>query len=372
MAGLKRILFKLLIKEFYAINAGYFLFFFILFFGVVSPSDLVFFHVSIMLGMFNSPVLMAVVMLLWLLYISKCVFFGIKTFGKPENHFLTNLQSFSFNKQLVLFFINLFLLYLPVVIYSCFVVAMAFKQQHAGLAFVLISYHLLICIAGALAWYHNLNNSLTKNNNGFASLPRRLNAIGKISWPFYLLTYTAFHRKITFFSIKLFSLFVLYILFVLNKDDFNFINFIIIFLIVIMAHAVMPFYYISFMERNLSFIRNLPVSLLKTGLIYFISYCIILIPELLFLLVNAHGHISLTDIFLLYDIAVVNLLLFTAILYMEEMRMKKYFKIVFGIFFVSTFLLHFKNYTFLIGAEFLIAIIIFINGYHLYERKRNG
>ena len=123
------------------------------------------------------------------------------------------------------------------------------------------------------------------------------------------------------------------------------------------------------MERNLSFYRNLPVPLLKTGLIYFITYCIILIPELLFLLVNAHDYISLTDIFLLYGVAVVNLLLFTAILYMEEIRMKQYFKIVFGIFFVSTFVLHFKNYTLLIGSELLIAIIVFINSYHRYESK---
>ena len=364
-----RILFKLFIKEFYAINAGYFLFFFILFFGVVSPTDLVFFHVSLILGMFNSPVFMAGVMLFWLLYSIKCVFFGNRILSKPENNFLTNLQSFSFKRQLVLFFINLFLLYLPVLIYSCFVVTLAFKHQHASLAFVLISYQLFICITGALAWYFNLNNTWTKNNSGFAYLLNKMNAVGKISYPFYLLTYTAFHRKISFFSIKLFSMFVFYILFVLNKDDFNFINFIMIFLIVIMAHAIVPFYYISFMERDLSFYRNLPVPLLKTGLIYFIAYCIILIPELLFLLVNALNYISLTDIFLLYGVAIVNLLLFTAILYMEEMRMKKYFKIVFVVFFVSTFVLHFKNYTFLIGAELFIATIIFINSYHLYETK---
>ena len=369
MAGIMRIFFKLFIKEFYAINAGYFLFLFILLFGVVSPTDLVFFHVSLILGMFNSPVFMAAVMLLWLLYSMKCLLFGNKTLSKPENNFLTNLQSFSFKKQLALFFINLFLLYLPVVIYSCFVVALALKHQHTGIAFLLISYQLIICITGTLVWYFNLNNTFIKNNSRLAYLLSKSNAIGKISYPFCLLSYTAFHRKISFFSIKLFSIFVFYILFVLNKNDFNFMNFITVFLIVIMAHAIMPFYYISFMERDLSFYRNLPVPLLKTGLIYFISYCIILIPELLFLLVNAHDYISLTDIFLLYGVAVVNLLLFTAILYMEEIRMKQYFKIVFGVFFVSTFVLHFKNYTLLIGAELLIAIMIFIYNYHHYESK---
>jgi hypothetical protein len=136
-----------------------------------------------------------------------------------------------------------------------------------------------------------------------------------------------------------------------------------------MAHAVLPFYYISFMERDLSFYRNLPVPLVKTGLIYIITYCIVLIPELLFLLVNAHDHVSLTDIFLLYGVAVVNLLLFTALLYMEEMRMKKYFRIVFAVFFVSIFALHFKNYILLISIELLIATLIFVNSYHLYESK---
>jgi hypothetical protein len=369
MTGIQRIFFKLFIKQFYAINAGYFLFFFILFFGVVNPADLVFFHVSIMLGLFNSPVLMAVIMLLWLLYFSKCVFFGIKTINKPENNFLTNLQAFSFKRQWALFFFNVILLYLPVLIYSCFVVALAFKQQHAGIAFILIGYQLIVCSTGAFAWYFNLNMTAKKNNSRLAYVLSRLNTVGKIRFPFYLLTFTAFHRKITFFCIKLFSMFVFYILFVLNRSDFNFINFNVIFLIVIMAHAILPFYYISFMERDLSFYRNLPVPLVKTGLIYIITYCIVLIPELLFLLVNALDHVSLTDIFLLYGVAVVNLLLFTALLYMEEMRMKEYFKIVFAVFFVSIFALHFKNFILLISIEFLIATLIFINSYHLYESK---
>ena len=370
MGSVMRLLFRILIREFYAINAGYFLFFFIFFFGVVSPNDLVFYHVSLILGMFNSAAFMVVVMLLWFFYNLKCLFFCSKTLNRPENIFLTNLQVFSFKKQFVLFLINHFLLYLPVLVYSGFVVGMAFKHGHTALALILIGYQLFNCVIGALACYYNISNTWKQNKRGLAYLVSKMNTRRKISYPFYLISYTAFHRKITFFSLKLFSLFMLYVLFVLNRDDFSFINFIMIFLILIMAHAVMPFYYISFLEKKMAFSRNLPVPLLKTGVLYFITYCVLFLPELLFLLINALHYLSLIDVLLLYTIAVVNLLLFTAILYMEDIHMKKYFKIIFVIFFVSTFILNLKARVFLIGADLLIASIVFINSYHRYESKQ--
>lgn len=310
-------------------------------------------------------------MLLWLFYNVKCIFFGNKTLNKSENSFLVNLQLFSFRKQAVIFFINHLLLYLPVLVYSFFVVAMSFKNKHTGIAFLLIVYQLINCIIGGFLYYFSLNSSFKKNNMKFSYLQSKVNAISSISYPFYLLTYTAFQRKITFLSIKLFSLFILYILFVLNKNDFNYINFIIVFLTLVMAHAILPFYYISFFEKQISFYRNLPVSRLKIAFIYFITYCVVLIPELLFLLTNAHDHISFSDIFLLYTIAVVNLLLFTSILYTEDIRMKKYYKIIFVVFFISVFLLNLKNYILLIGAELLITAIVFISNYHRYETKQS-
>jgi hypothetical protein len=370
MVSIMRLFFRIFIRAFYIINAGYFLFFFILFFGLVSPTDLGFYHLSLILGMFNEPLFMGGVMLLWLFYNGKCILFVNNTINKPENNDLTNLQVFPFRQQFVLFGINQLLLYLPVLIYSGFVIALAFKYQHVGIAFILIAFQIINCVMGAVAGYLNMNSTWKKNDIGFTYLFNRITAISKISYPFYLLTYTAFHRKITFFSIKLFSLFVLYIIFVLNKNDFSFINFIVVFLMLIMAHAMLPFYYINFIERTLSFYRNLPLSLLKISLIYFITYSIILIPELLFLLINGLQYVSLTDIVLLYFVALVNLLLFTAILYTEEIRMKKYLKIIFLVFFVSIFALNLKNYILLIFAELLIATITFISSYHLYESKQ--
>src|SRR5687768_5533216 len=106
MVSIMRLFLRVLVREFYVINAGYFLFFFILFFGEINPADLVFFHTSLILSMFNEPLFMGAVMLVWLFYNFKCIFFGSKTLNKPENSFLVNLQSFSFRKQSVIFFTN--------------------------------------------------------------------------------------------------------------------------------------------------------------------------------------------------------------------------------------------------------------------------
>src|SRR5687768_12754133 len=135
MISALRILIKTQVREFYTINAGYFLFFFFLFFGVVEPGSMIFYHKSIMLGMFNAPAFLGLVMVVWLLYNLKCIFFCSKQFTRPGNNYLINLQAFSPGRQLGLFSVIQTLLYLPVLIYSCFVVALAIIYDHAWLAF---------------------------------------------------------------------------------------------------------------------------------------------------------------------------------------------------------------------------------------------
>src|SRR5581483_208629 len=69
----RSILWKALIRQYYRQNAGFFLFFFLLFFGIVAPSQQLAYHYAIILGMLQAPALLALVLFCWLLYAIKCI-----------------------------------------------------------------------------------------------------------------------------------------------------------------------------------------------------------------------------------------------------------------------------------------------------------
>jgi hypothetical protein len=365
MLTILRILLKIFVREFYAINAGYFLFFFILFFGVVSPGNLIFYHEALIMGMLDSVAFLTGVLLLWFSYNLKCIFFCAKVLNKPGSLFLANLYALPATAQLAVFLIVQLLLYLPVLIYSFFVIAICFRENHVSTGVSIIIFQLLNIVLATIACYHNQAGT-RQSMVARIKMPALFN---KRSFLLYLINYTAIHRKISFVTIKIFSLFLLFIIFTLNKNDFEHINFVVLFLILIAAHAVLPFYYISFIEKKCSWYRNLPLSLFRILSAYFISYCIVLVPELVYLLINAIDYMHVAQIILLYAIAVANLLLYTAILYTADMRMKKYLQIVFIIFFVSIFLLNLQYYLVMAAAELLLAAFIMTRVYHLYESK---
>ena len=76
------ILQKVLVNYFYKVNAGFFLFGFFVLFGL--PISPVAFHLSLISGIIQSQVFVAVVMLIWLLYNLKCLDYILKQLRDPR------------------------------------------------------------------------------------------------------------------------------------------------------------------------------------------------------------------------------------------------------------------------------------------------
>ena len=82
---------KTLVESFYRQNAGFFVLLFVLFFGVVAPSEQLAYHYSLILGMLETPLFLGIVLFAWLLYGLKTSRFLFAVLDEPEANFFFKL-----------------------------------------------------------------------------------------------------------------------------------------------------------------------------------------------------------------------------------------------------------------------------------------
>ena len=80
---------KIFVRTFYAANAGFFLFFFFIFFGAVQGGALVSYHLSLMNSILSSGVTLGLVFFCWTMYHWKCVSFFLKLVNSEEGMIYT-------------------------------------------------------------------------------------------------------------------------------------------------------------------------------------------------------------------------------------------------------------------------------------------
>ena len=84
---------KTLIVAYYRQNAAFFLFLFVLFFGVVAPSQQLAYHYALIQGMLAAPGFLLVVGVAWLLYAREAFRFVTRAMDSREGLFLYQLKS---------------------------------------------------------------------------------------------------------------------------------------------------------------------------------------------------------------------------------------------------------------------------------------
>src|SRR5690349_21756816 len=107
---------KLFVRTFYKTNAGFFLFFFFVFFGAVPGGTLPKYHYDIMQGILGSVVTLGVVLFCWTFYHIKCAGFVLKMVNSQEGSLLYNIQAVKKTTQWLHCLFVYLLLYLPVLL----------------------------------------------------------------------------------------------------------------------------------------------------------------------------------------------------------------------------------------------------------------
>ena len=361
MKTLLTFLIKLFVLQFYRTNAGFFLFFFFFFFGSVNSGSLVVYHMSLVASMLQSPVVLTGVYIFWFLYFLKCILYCKKIINSKEGIFLYNLQALSCNGQCFAVFLIYTLMYAPVLFYSLIVAAVGITK---GYYFVTSA---IIIFQGCLCWLavFVLRREFNRLSNRTFSIRRQV--WNHLPFEIFILQYLFSEKKRLLWSIKAFSFFLIFIMLVLNKDNFNHDSFLLFYQMVILVHAAIPFLAIQFLEKHLSFYRNLPVRLFHRAFVFMVTYCILMIPEMLYMLWNSGHVISFNAVMLYFATAIATLFLLTAILYSGSLKAGDYVKVVFMLIFISIFAFHAQSYILWLSLEVVMATILFFNGYYQYE-----
>ena len=369
MKVISEFLLKVLVKQFYIINAGFLLFGFFVFFGMINGAQLISYHRSLIQAMITSPGFMLVVWVAWLLYNFKCILFCINTIKATDSTYIYILKAVPAKTQLVLYGFIALLQYLPVLTYAVFVVGMALSRQMWLTALLVAAYQVLMLVLAANILFNTINK------NSVASVADKISgALNKLPRPNigyygFLPGYLLHSKKIALVGVKVFSLALLSVSFVINGDKFDEDLFSIFFQLIFIAHAVLVLYCVSFAEALMQFSRNLPLGLYKIAGMYLFTFGLLLLPEAVFLLINNHGNIPVPQVFILYFTAVGTLFLYTAFLYACRLNMEGYMVLLFATFLMLFFLQKTEWHLLIMLAVLGTALLVFKSSYYKFERE---
>lgn len=150
MKPVLHILLKIWVQQFYQRNAGFFLFLFVVLFGVVqNPLE---YHYQLMQGIVTSYVTLTIAIIIWLLYACKCAMLVIKSIT-TERVCLSELQAIEGSQLMLLFTVVQILLFLPATIYILFTVCTGLLIQQY-VAVILLCLFLIVIHGVVVVLYH--------------------------------------------------------------------------------------------------------------------------------------------------------------------------------------------------------------------------
>lgn len=370
MKTARTLLFRLIVIQFYKQNTGFFLFLFLLFFGIIPPQHLIMTHAALIQAQLSSVPLMLGVSFFWLLYAGRCIRFIDRSFSEYRHSFLHTYQILP-RRQIHQMITGYFLImFLPVLIYGGLVMSIALSQA--------IFWHLIstILLFSSVLIFSTL--SLTKafllpNENGqnHWHLPAlvRVRFKQNISLKFMLLAYLWADKKVGLIAQKLFSYLSFNFFFIRNAEIFREDYFTFFIFMIGAMNALLIFNTHKMMEEKLSFLRNLPITMPNRMIMMLITGLVMFIPELIMMLVSGNELLPFADSFMLYGILASQFVLMFSILYSSTLTLKKYVQYTFLMLLSYLFLYLLLPTSLIILFNLGLAYLIFHEQYTLYEHK---
>lgn len=359
---MQRTLNKVFVQAFYKANAGFFLFFFFVFFGAVQGGSLLSYHLSLLNSLLGSTTILLLVLLCWTAYHLKCTSFFLRVINSEEGRFLYNAQSLGKGRQWLLYTTLYTAVYSPVLLYAIVAAVAGWQKGYLLSAGVLLLYQVLSIAAFVGIVYYRMNRWTVRFRLPSFSLPVRK--------PFllYVFYYFSTQKKSVLLLVKTFSLLLLYVALIWNGGPFNNDNFILFYLLMITAHAVLPYLSVRFVERRLAIARNLPVPLFLRGIALLIPYCLFVLPEAFYLFLVPNAMPAFSKLAYVVNLPA-SLFLLSALQYSEAHNRDEYLKAVGGLLFVTIFVLHVQVFWVWIAVQFIIAAVLFASGYYKFQTE---
>jgi len=294
----RNLLWKTFVRQYYRQNAGFFLFFFLIFFGIVGPSQQLAYHYALIRGILEAPSLLALVLFLWLLYAAKCSRWIMGLLHSKDHAFLYILPLLGKTKTFRLLLMIQAALYLPVILYAIAVLIIAFHSWAWTVATILVAFIAVICLGSSALYQYDLFHpgKLTRllfiRPDGKRSVRKKYTPY----WSFLLRGFLTKHTALLA-GIKIFGCGMLYLLLrTQTPDDYDIRMPFLLFGMSLFGHGALIYQLRRMEDQQLLFYRSLPVSLSSRMLQYVILYLLVLLPEMITLGWLTPDHIRFRDV----------------------------------------------------------------------------
>lgn len=315
-----RVIHKVWVGKFYEQNAGLLLFVFFVMFGLVDSNNLWQYHLGLVLGTLQSYPLMGIVVLVWAFYAFRSYYFLVMALRKPENAFLLELAKLKPLPRLLRIGYAQLLNHLPVYVYALFMAVIAiYENLWPGLLLVMVGLTALFVMT-----CFGINRLITS-----VHVPRLQVSIPWPQWklpvPFvwYYLGWIKHQHTLAWFLTKLFSGLAIVLFLQIETGQYDHRPAALGLWLALTGHAVLIAELRKLEERYLIFLNALPLSTTFRFVQLWLTYAVLLIPEMIVL---AFNHLAMLDWFGLSALATTTLLFWHVHLYAPRWTMDKHLR----------------------------------------------
>lgn len=275
---------KTLAWNFYRQNAGFFMFLFLVFFGVIAPSQQPAYHYALIRGMLAAPAFLTLVCAAWLLYALKIASFINGLFGSPEYVFLCLLNAIPRGRRYGLLLAIQGLLFIPVLAYSSVVAWVAWQKGAWPTAIFVLAYVIALCLLAA-AWYlYRLARPKIQHCSVRQGSFSAKTASRHLPYWSILLRFLVISNPALLAGIKGFGCLILYLLLsAQTPGDYDLRMPYLVYSLAIFGHGILLFRCRALEITRLLYYLTLPISLKRRFGQYCLLYFLLLVPEILVL-----------------------------------------------------------------------------------------
>lgn len=323
---------KILVRTFYREHAGFFVFVFLVFFGVVQPSTQLYFHYALIRGILETPALMGLVALAWGLYGLRVRRFILQTLGDPDARFLYKINALPARRIAAQCVRTATVLLGPVIGYAVLIIVVAIARNAAGKAMEVSGFVTLLVAGTAWEMYRRLRypggNAKNTGRPGWR----------RVTYGSILLRFLWAENKGITVAVKIFSCSFLYLfLRVQTREDYDLRMPFLAYSLALFGHGILLHRCRKLETTRLLGYGSLPVNVFRRGTQYALFCFGLLLPEIIVLGWLTPHPIRLIDALAFAGLGYVILLMLESILLAWTLTPAEYLKlclILFGILYI--------------------------------------
>ncbi len=285
---MNRIFYLSIVKEYYRQNAIFIFAVMMFAFGFLRANE----HLAIIKEALHSPLILAGICLIWILYAVKVTFFTLRFFSQRSTEFLYHARLFSPAKRFFAFLNLQFGLMQLTFFYAVAMIGKGILEGTWAAVGAIALVNLLILVIGAVVYNYKIEHPNSQQDTVRKYFSLNIVTPQWLFFPRYLLT----QQTVLVFITKCFTAFILMgVCYLYPTDDYDIRLISLGSLLAGFSQSVIIQNVQFFEQLYFSLYRNMPLSRLNWALRYLVMTAVILIPEAVVLLRNLPDSLSVID-----------------------------------------------------------------------------